>query len=73
MNRSALRASALGCALLASTCLTAPAVAQSTPSVYQHVDENGVDQVDGLELLEGAEEQPRADQENQREGDVRHP
>jgi RHS repeat-associated protein len=38
----------LTCALLATTCITAPALAQtSQPSVRQHVDGNGVDLTDG--------------------------
>ena len=46
------------CALMASTSLAAPAWAQTgRPSVYQHVDANGVDLVDGsfnMALTEGS-------------------
>jgi len=40
---------ALACALLATTALASPALAQSAtnPSVYKNVDENGVDMTDG--------------------------
>ena len=45
MTRNLLRAGALSCALLASTALTTPAVAQNAPPapVRQNVDGNGVD------------------------------
>lgn len=57
MNRNLLRAGALSCALLASTSLTAPAMAQGLPSVYQQPDEYGVDLTDGsfnFGLVEGS-------------------
>jgi RHS repeat-associated protein len=47
MTKNLLRAGALSCALLASTCLTLPAMAQqmtlTAPPVRQTVDNNGVD------------------------------
>jgi len=46
MTDTLLRAGALSCALLATTCLTVPALAQSnppTPPVFRHADDNGVD------------------------------
>jgi RHS repeat-associated protein len=50
MNKTLLRAGAVSCALLASTALTNPAAAQSTPRL---IDENGVDLVTGgLSLTE---------------------
>jgi RHS repeat-associated protein len=50
---------ALGCALMTSTFLTAPALAQTAqqPSVYQNIDGNGVDLTDGsfnFSLVEGS-------------------
>ena len=56
MRTTLLRAGTLACALMTSTCLTAPALAQ-TPSVYQHPDDNGVDLTDGsfnFALTEGS-------------------
>jgi len=56
MNGPARRAAML-CALMTSTALAAPAFAQGgQPSIYQHVDSNGVDLVDGsfnMALTEG--------------------
>ncbi|HEX8526226.1 hypothetical protein [Allosphingosinicella sp.] len=46
MTHNLLRAGSLSCALLASTCLTAPAAAQ-TVAEFRHVDSNGVDLVQG--------------------------
>ena len=59
MTKTLLRAGTLSCALLASTSLTLPARAQSAlqPSVFQHVDSNGVDLTDGsfnFSLVEGS-------------------
>lgn len=58
MNPTLLRAGALTCALLTSTALTSPAMAQSgIPSVFQNIDENGVDLADGsinFSLVEGS-------------------
>jgi RHS repeat-associated protein len=53
MTHTLLRAGALSCALLASTCLTAPAAAQSAPAFteYRSVDGNGVDLVNGGHLF----------------------
>ncbi len=59
MNTSTtMRATAL-CALLATTCLVAPANAQTTdaPSAYKNIDENGVDLTDGsfnFSMVEGS-------------------
>jgi RHS repeat-associated protein len=57
MNRTSVRASALACALLATTAITAPAFAQSAPPpVARSVDSNGVDLVGGgfvFSLTEG--------------------
>ncbi len=47
MTNSLLRAGALSCALLASTCLTMPAAAQTPLPRYVSVDENNVDLVGG--------------------------
>jgi RHS repeat-associated protein len=46
MKTSAHRAAALSCALLASTCLVAPAMAQTTQA-YRQIDDNGVDLTHG--------------------------
>lgn len=46
MTKTLLRAGALSCALLTSTCLTAPAIAQSEPA-YRNLDANGVDLTHG--------------------------
>ncbi|HEV7659163.1 MAG TPA: hypothetical protein VGO55_04890, partial [Allosphingosinicella sp.] len=46
MTKTLLRAGALSCALLASTALTAPALAQELPR-YNQLDSNGVDLVTG--------------------------
>jgi RHS repeat-associated protein len=59
MTHHLLRAGALSCALLASTALASPALAQATPqpSVHQNVDANGVDLTDGsfnFTLVEGS-------------------
>ncbi|HEX8216124.1 MAG TPA: hypothetical protein VF577_01550, partial [Allosphingosinicella sp.] len=59
MTKTLLRAGTLSCALLASTSLTLPARAQTAPqpSVFQHVDSNGVDLTDGsfnFSLVEGS-------------------
>ncbi|HEX8643733.1 MAG TPA: RHS repeat-associated core domain-containing protein [Allosphingosinicella sp.] len=60
MTHNLLRAGALSCALMASTCLTAPASAQSSapqPSVFQNIDGNGVDLTDGsfnFSIVEGS-------------------
>src|SRR5215217_1118079 len=59
MTNTLLRAGALSCALMASTCLTAPAAAQTPPgpSVHQNVDGNGVDLTDGsfnFSIVEGS-------------------
>lgn len=58
MTTSTTRA-ALACALLATTCLSAPALAQSaaTPPAFVAIDENGVDLVTGqftFEMTEGS-------------------
>jgi RHS repeat-associated protein len=57
MTRNLLRAGALGCALLTTTCLTpAPALAQTAPA-FRNLDANGVDVVKGdfvIELPEGS-------------------
>src|SRR4051794_31788021 len=59
MNPNPLRAGALSCALLATTCLAAPAMAQTNQSAepaFRAVDDNGVDLIDGsypLTLTEG--------------------
>jgi hypothetical protein len=48
MNTILLRAGALTCALMTSTALTAPALAQSAPPPrFNQVDANGVDLVSG--------------------------
>lgn len=59
MTNHLLRAGALPCALLATTCLTAPAMAQliAQPAPYLNVDENGVDLTNGsfnFSLTEGS-------------------
>lgn len=46
MNVTLLRAGALSCALLATTCLTAPAFAQAEPA-HRAIDANGVDLISG--------------------------
>lgn len=57
MTTSTTRA-ALACALLATTCLSAPALAQTAqPSVHKNIDGNGVDLTDGsfnFSLTEGS-------------------
>ena len=47
MTTTLLRAGALACALMTSTALTAPALAQEPPPVNHNVDGNGVDVVLG--------------------------
>jgi len=57
MNRTSVRASALACALLATSAITAPALAQSgSLPIARAVDANGVDLVNGgfvFSLTEG--------------------
>ena len=50
MTRNLLRAGALACALMTSTCLTAPALAQSQPE-FRNLDANGVDLTRGDHVL----------------------
>ncbi|HYD11551.1 MAG TPA: RHS repeat-associated core domain-containing protein [Allosphingosinicella sp.] len=58
MKTNLLRAGALSCALLASTALTTPALAQTSPPPrFQEIDSNGVDLVSGrfvFEMVEGS-------------------
>jgi len=58
MKATLLRAGALSCALLASTALTAPAMAQTAPPPrFNQVDRNGVDLVSGdyfFSMVEGS-------------------
>jgi RHS repeat-associated protein len=58
MNRTSVRRAALSCALLASTAMASPALAQLSPyPLYRNLDENGVDLVRGdfiLTLKEGS-------------------
>ena len=57
MTTTLLRAGALSCALLASTCLTAPAAAQTVNPRFSQIDANGVDLVTGqfnFSVTEGA-------------------
>jgi RHS repeat-associated protein len=56
MPTTLLRAGALSCALLATTCLTAPAFAQAEPA-HRAIDANGVDLITGtypFPLAEGS-------------------
>lgn len=50
MTKTLLRAGALSCALLASTALTAPAMAQDAPD-FRNLDANGVDLVQGDHVM----------------------
>lgn len=57
MNRILRRASAISCALLASTCLTAQAMAQTAEPAHREIDPNGVDLITGtypLPIAEGS-------------------
>jgi RHS repeat-associated protein len=57
MTTTLLRAGTLACALLTTTSLTAPAIAQTAPPRFSQIDENGVDLVTGdytFSFTEGA-------------------
>ncbi|HMG47933.1 MAG TPA: hypothetical protein VK614_10790, partial [Allosphingosinicella sp.] len=47
MTAPLLRAGALSCALLATSCLTAPAIAQTSEPARRAIDANGVDLISG--------------------------
>ncbi|HEY0629052.1 MAG TPA: hypothetical protein VGD23_06960, partial [Sphingomicrobium sp.] len=57
MTSTHFRAGALACALLASTALATPAVAQVVPPLHRHLDANGVDVTQGdfvMAFVEGS-------------------
>jgi RHS repeat-associated protein len=58
MSRTTVRSGALCCALLATTALASPALAQTAPPPrFQHIDSNGVDLISGrfvFSLTEGS-------------------
>ena len=57
MRNTLLRAGLLPCALLATTCLTSPALAQLVGPLHRNIDANGVDLTNGgffLNFVEGS-------------------
>ena len=57
MRKTLLRAGVMPCALLATTCLTSPALAQSAGPLHRNIDANGVDLTNGgffLDFVEGS-------------------